>query len=49
MSSFQRISFIGMIVGVALILSTLPVAQSQTTAIQIDQPNGVLVAYVAPK
>jgi hypothetical protein len=49
MSSFppKIITFIGTIIGAGSILS-LPVAQSQTTAIQIDQPNGVSVGYVAP-
>jgi hypothetical protein len=51
MSSIQlkKISLIGAIVGAALILPNLPVAQSQTTATQIDQPNRISVAYVTPK
>jgi hypothetical protein len=49
MSSFQWkvINSIGAIVGVAFILPNVAVAQSQTTATQVDQPNRVSVAYVA--
>lgn len=51
MSNFQlkTINFIATIVGVALIPPNFPVAQSQTTVTQLDQPNRVSVAYVAPK
>jgi hypothetical protein len=51
MSSLQwkAINSIGAVVGVALILSNLAVAQAQTIATQMDQPNRVSVAYVAPK
>ncbi len=49
MSSFQwkAINSIGAIVGVTFILSILANAQSQTTATQINQPNRVLIEYVA--
>jgi Putative metallopeptidase len=51
MSSFRwkTTSFIGGIVGVVLVLLNAPVARSQTTATQIDQPNRVSIEYVAPK
>ena len=51
MSGFKcrTTSFIGAIVSVALILPNVPVARSQTVASQIDQPNRVLVTYVAPR
>ena len=42
-------SFTGAIVSVALMLPHVPVAQSQTVATQMDQPNRVSVTYVAPK
>jgi len=51
MSTFQwkAINSICAIVGVAFILPNSAVAQSQTTGTQMDQPNRVSVAYVAPK
>ena len=51
MSGFQwkAINSIGAIVGVALMLQDLAIAQSQTTTTQIDKPNRVSVAYVATK
>ena len=51
MSSFQwqtTTHFCG-IIGFALVLLNAPVARSQTTAAQIDQPNRVSIAYVVPK
>jgi hypothetical protein len=50
MSSFKwnTISSIGAIVAVTLVLPNLAVAQSQGTANQADQPNRVVVEYVAP-
>jgi Putative metallopeptidase len=42
------INAIGAVVGAALILPNLALAQSQTTATQVDRPNQVAVAYVAP-
>ena len=49
MSSFQwtAISSIGALVGVAFIQSTSAVAQPQTAAPQINQPNRISIEYVA--
>jgi hypothetical protein len=49
MSSFQwkAISSIGSLIGVAFIQSTSAVAQPQTPATQISQPNRVSIEYVA--
>ena len=51
MSGFQwkAINTVGAIVGVALMLQDLAIAQSQTTTTQIDKPNRVSVAYGATK
>jgi Putative metallopeptidase len=51
MSSFRwkAINSISAIVFIPFILANLAAARSQTTATQIDQPNRVSVAYVAPK
>jgi len=42
-------SSIGVIAGVALGLPNMVVAQSQSTASQVDQPNRVVVEYIVPK
>jgi len=41
--------FMAAIVGVALVLPTLALAQSEITSTQTDRPNRVAVEYVAPK
>ncbi len=51
MRSFKwsAISFIGIIVGAALILPNIAGAQSQGTSVHPDRPNQVAIEYVVPK